>query len=92
MIGKTQGGCRYLGFVESIVHVQFDERPIVESSAPHCVIVNPKPQGLDKMQCAARGRAEPGNIAGVRRNFRLYQDDVKWPDWTRGPQPLVGGQ
>ena len=92
MIGKTQRHRGALGLVERVVHVEFDERPVVESSAPHRVIVNPKPKGLDQMQRAACGCTEPGNITGVWRNFRLYQDDVKWPDWTRGPQPLIGGQ
>jgi hypothetical protein len=29
------------------------------------------------VQRTAGGGAQPGNIAGIRRNFRLHQDDVK---------------
>ena len=67
------------------MHVELDKRPIIEPSPPHCVIVNSKTKWPDQMERAARSGAEPGNIAGVWWDFRVYQDDVKWPTWTSGP-------
>ena len=54
-----------------------DQVPIVETGAPHRVLVDPEAELADQVQRAQGGRAKPRDIAGIRRNFRLDQDDVE---------------
>ena len=42
-------------------------------------IIQLKAQGMDQMESGPGIGAEPDNIAGIRRNLRLYQNDIKHP-------------
>ncbi|BAO59735.1 hypothetical protein PPC_0388 [Pseudomonas protegens Cab57] len=50
---------------------------IVEAGAAQALVVHFETQRLDQMQVAAAVGAQPDNVAGIRRNFWLKEDDVK---------------
>src|SRR6185369_11280734 len=50
---------------------------IVQSGAYQLLVIQRKSQRLYKMQHGAGIGAEPDDVAGVRRNFRLIQNDVE---------------
>ena len=50
--------------------------PVIHAGALELAVVEREAKWLDEVQRRARGGAEPGDIAGVRRDFRLKEDDV----------------
>ena len=54
-----------------------DEMPVVDAGPAHTVLVDPEPERAHEMERARRGRAKTGNVACVRRDLRLDEDDVK---------------
>lgn len=50
--------------------------PIVHAGAFELRVVQLEAEGFDQVQGGASGRAEPGDISSVGRNFRFKQDDV----------------
>jgi len=72
MIRETKTRCCDLGFIQGVVHMKVHERPVVEPSTPHGVIVNAKAQGFNQMERATGRNAQPGDIACIRWNFRLH--------------------
>ncbi len=50
---------------------------IVQSCSQQLLILQCKAQGLHEMQPGARISAQPYDVAGVRRNLRLIQNDVE---------------
>jgi len=68
-----------LGRAQRFVLNHFYEVPIVESGAPHGVLVDPKTEPSNQMKRAARRRTQAGDIARIRGNFGLYQDNVEGP-------------
>ncbi|MNN66136.1 hypothetical protein D3C81_1816930 [compost metagenome] len=55
---------------------------VVQPGAAQALVVQFEAEGFDQVQMAARVGAQPDNVAGIRRNFRLKQDDVKH-GWSR---------
>src|SRR4030095_12044097 len=58
---------------ESLVHFV----PIVKTGAFEVPIVKGKPEGLYQVQRRVGRHTKPSNVAGVRRNFWLNQNDVE---------------
>ena len=50
---------------------------VIESGSLQALVIQPEAQGLDQMQGRAGVRAEADGIAGIRRNLRLEQHDMK---------------
>ena len=63
--------------VERIPELQFDFLPVIEAGPFQGAIVDGKPERLHQMQRRTGGQAEPANVAGIRRDFRLDEDDVE---------------
>ena len=51
--------------------------PVIQPSALEILVFQAIAQRLNQMQLAARRRTGSGNIAGILRNLRLNQDDMK---------------
>ena len=49
-------------------------RPVVEAGTLEVAVLQLEAQGLDEVQAGAGDGAEPGNVAGVRRDLRLEED------------------
>jgi hypothetical protein len=57
--------------------MELDFAPVVQARSSHSLVVRSKPELADKMQRRERSGAEPGYVAGVRRNFRFNERDLK---------------
>ena len=57
------------------LHVNFV--PIIETGAFQFSIIKRKAKRFDQMQSGSRRKTKPTNVARVRRNFRLDQNNVK---------------
>ena len=57
--------------------------PIVHPRAAEIFVVERKTQRLDEVQVGIRRETEPGDVAGVGRDFGFDEDDVK-PRSIRG--------
>jgi hypothetical protein len=55
----------------------FYEMPVVEPGAPYGVFIDPKAEPPDEVERTARCCAETRNIARIRWNFGLNQNDMK---------------
>lgn len=53
---------------------------IIQSGAAQAFVVQLESQRFDQVQLAATVGAQADNVAGVRRNFRLIEYDVKHGD------------
>jgi hypothetical protein len=51
--------------------------PVVQTRTLEFPIVDAKTERLDQMQLTTRRGAQPRNVSGVRRNFRLDQCDMQ---------------
>ena len=52
-------------------------RPVIKPSPAQMPVVDGKAQRLDEVQPRARSRAQAGDVAGVRRNFRVIKNNVQ---------------
>ena len=50
---------------------------VIEAGAAQALVIQLVAQWLDQVQVTAGIGAEPDNVAGIGRNFRLEQDHVK---------------
>ena len=50
---------------------------VIQASAAQALVVELETQRLDQVQVAAAVGAEPDNVAGIGRNFRLKKDYVE---------------
>lgn len=57
--------------------VEFDGVPVVESGALDIPIGQPEAERLDQIENRASRSAQPGDIAGVLRDFRLDQHNME---------------
>src|SRR5437868_4748998 len=57
------------------LHIDFS--PIIQSGSFQGAIVDGKAEWLYQMQRRTRGETKPADVAGIRRNLRLDQDDVE---------------
>lgn len=48
---------------------------IVQTSTPQLRMIEPKPKRLDQVECGPRVRAQTDDIARIRRDLRLVEDD-----------------
>jgi hypothetical protein len=59
--------------------VAMDPKPrvlvIIETGALELTVAEPKTQRLDQMQLRARVRRQPDDVAGIRRDLGMNQDD-----------------
>ena len=60
----------------SFSNVPLDLLPVIHARTFQLRVVELESERLDEMQLRLRGRAEPRDVAGVRRDFRFNQDDV----------------
>ncbi len=51
---------------------------IVQARAAQMLVIQGKPEGLDKVQSGARARAHADRIAGIGRNNRIIEDDMQF--------------
>ncbi len=51
---------------------------IVQARAAQMLIIQGKPQGLNKVQSGTRARAHADRIAGIGRNDRIIEDDMQF--------------
>jgi len=51
--------------------------PVVQARAPEFPVIDAEAQRMHQMKLAGGAGAEPCNIAGIRWNLRLVQDDVQ---------------
>ena len=51
--------------------------PVVETGPPHAGFVEHESERMNQVQRCADVRAEPDDVAGVRRNLRLIEDQVE---------------
>jgi hypothetical protein len=59
------------------VKTHLRELVVVQTGAAQFRVVQREAQRLDQVQSAAGIGAEPDDIAGVRRNLRLVEDDLE---------------
>ena len=50
---------------------------VVETGADEVLVVDAKAQWFDQMKRAARVGAQANGVAGIGRNFRMNENDVK---------------
>ena len=62
---------------EVVVHVHGGQFVVVEAGAAHRLAVQAKSQRLHQVQLTTGVGREPNQVAGVRRNLRLEDDDVE---------------
>lgn len=67
------------------VAIQLHGVPVVQAGAAQGALVQAKTKATDEMQCRPRGRAQPGDVARVRRDFRFPENDVQHGGQTRWP-------
>jgi hypothetical protein len=51
--------------------------PIIHTCASESPVINGKTKRFNQMQPTLSRQAEPGDISGIRRNFRFDQHNVK---------------
>lgn len=80
--GVPVTGVRVCGlqFRQRLPLMNLDGRPVVETGSFEVTIVQGEAESTDQVQNGSGSAAEPGNVAGIGRDFRFNQDDVKW-DW-----------
>ena len=63
---------------------------IVQAGSQQLLVLQRKPQRFDQVQLRAGIGTESDDVAGVRRNFRLKENDVEhgWVTGPEGVQPL----
>ena len=54
-----------------------DVLPVIKSSPFQVAIIGAETQGVNQVQGGVGGSAQAGDTAGVGRNFRFHQDDMK---------------
>jgi hypothetical protein len=59
------------------VHHDRGKLGVVKARAAHALVTQIEAAGSDQVQGAARIGAQPDDVAGIRRNLRLQQEDVK---------------
>ena len=64
--------------------------PVVKTSPPDSMRVHSESQGLNEMEGAPCGSAEPGDIARVRWYLGLYRHYTKRPESWPGSKPTRG--
>ncbi len=62
------------------MHLHAGELVVIEPGAPHAGIVEREAERFDQMQLGAGIGAQANDVAGVGRDFRLDQDDMKQAD------------
>ena len=68
-----------------------DEVPVVDTGAPHAVLVDAKPERPDQVE-RRRGRgAQARDVARVRGDLRLDEDDVEGDAERLRAEPRGGG-
>ena len=65
--------------VEVCVLPYVDQMPIVDACAPDRLCVDAETELPHKMKWRASSGRKTSNIAGVRRDFRLDQNQMEWP-------------
>jgi hypothetical protein len=63
--------------LEGIPEPDVNFLPVIESGPFQGAIVDGEPERLNQMQSRPGGEAEPADVAGIRRDFRLDEDDVE---------------
>ena len=63
--------------LERIPELEVDFLPVIESGPFQGAIVDGKPERLDQVQRRTGGETKPADVAGIRRDFRLDEDDVE---------------
>ena len=89
-IGIVQGGCPAgaeqmkspgeqgaFDGTQRRVKGQFYRIPVIQPGAFEVGIGDAKAERFDKVQLAARGRAESGDIAGIGWDLRVYENDAE---------------
>src|SRR5256714_1787383 len=76
---KEEAGIRVIAvkLIEGIPELYVDFLPVIEPGPFQFPIVDGESKRLDQMQGRARGEGKPANVASVRRNLRLDEDDVE---------------
>ena len=71
-----------------------DEVPVVDARAPHAVLVDLESQSAYEVEAASRVAAPSrGDIAGIRRDFRLHEHEVERPRiWPREVAAMAGAE
>src|SRR5438067_3249789 len=62
---------------EGIPELDVDFLRVIEAGSLEGAIVDGESQGLDQVQSRTRGEAEPSDVAGIRRDLWLDEDDVE---------------
>ncbi|MCG3164025.1 MAG: hypothetical protein JMDDDDMK_05491 [Acidobacteria bacterium] len=57
--------------------MNLDFVPVIQSGAADGFFIGAEAEFADQVQRRERGAAEAGDVAGVRRNFRLDQRDAQ---------------
>jgi hypothetical protein len=52
-------------------------RPVIQPGTLEVLVVNDKAKRLDKVELYARACAKPRHVTGVRRYFRMVEDDME---------------
>ena len=68
---------RLAQLLERIPELHVDFLPVIETRPFQLAIVDGKSEGLDQVQRRTGGEAKPPDVARVRRNLRLDQDNVE---------------
>jgi hypothetical protein len=77
---KEEASRRFPGgvqFLERIPELDVDFLPVIEAGAFQRPVVDGESERLNKVKSGAGGKAKPPDVARVRRNLRLDEDDVK---------------
>ena len=71
------GSVRAVFFHEIIkgrVDLHFDVRPVIQAGALKGLVIDGEAQRLHQVKHGIRGRAGAGDVSGVGRDLRLYED------------------
>ena len=74
---EPRGRQRGEALIEPLVYAHFGQFGVVEARPPQLAAPKAEPERFDQVQPRAGIRAQADDVAGVGRNLRLVEDDLK---------------
>lgn len=75
---EVVAGVALLDFLEAVVVVDLDERPVVEAGALQVLVICREAERPHEMELDARAGAEPRDVSRVARDLWFNQYDMQW--------------
>src|ERR1700758_965151 len=71
------GACRGLKFGKAFPILDIHFIPVIQACTSQPPVIDQKTKGLNQVQLTPRRQTEPGDISGIRRNFRFDKHNVE---------------